>query len=34
MYKVQWSLHIKTTCTHGTMKMWSYTEGGFKIKVR
>ena len=28
---VQWSLYFKTT--HGTKKMWSYIEGGLKIKV-
>ncbi len=30
-YRLQWSLHFKTT--HGTKKMWSYIAGGLKRKV-
>ncbi len=30
--RVQSFLYFKTT--HGTMKMWSYTVGGLKIKVK
>ena len=29
---VQWSLYLKTA--HRTMKMWSCTAGGVKIKVQ